>query len=448
MDMSEIKSLIEQQGTAFEAFKSTLETELKGKLAKDDPLVTDKLSKIERSMDDAIEAKSALEAKIAAEIKEREDLEARINRMGIQANSESEAKRIVEIKEFNNVLRGLNSGRAGRSFQELDADGYSAYKSAFDSLMRRGPQELAAEEVKTLSVGSDPDGGYFVTPDVTGRIATKVYETSPMRQYASIQVISTDKLEGIEDLDEAGAGYAGESSTSGNTTTPQVGKWSIPVYWIDTEPKTTQQVLDDAAVDIEMWLSDKVSAKFGRFENAQFVGGAEGKIRGIVSYDTLADDGSGVAWGKIGHVVSGLNGGFLADANKPVDKLIDLMGALKTEYLTNATWFTRRTVITAMRKFKDTTNQLLWQPSLIAGQPETFMGHPIVRMEDMPALATGSLSLGFGDLRRAYQIVDRQGIRVLRDNLTSKPMVKFYTTKRTGGGVVNFEAIKLMKFST
>lgn len=447
MDTNEIKTLIEQQGTAFEAFKTTIETELKSKVAKDDPLVTEKLSKIEKTMDDAIEAKSALEARIAAEIKEREELEARINRMGIQVDSESEAKRIVEIKEFNNVLRGLNSGRAGRQFNELDADGYDAYKSAFNSLMRHGSQELSADEVKTLSVGSDPDGGYFVTPDVTGRIVSRVYETSPMRQYASTQVISTDKLEGIEDLDEAGAGYAGETSQGSDTSTPTVGKWSIPVYWIDTEPKTTQQLLDDAAVDIEAWLSDKVSMKFGRFENAEFVAGDEGKIRGITSYTTAADDGSGVTWGQIGHVISGLNGGFLADANKPVDKIHDLMGTLKSEYLSNAAWFTRRSVITAMRKFKDTTNQYLWQPSLIAGQPETFMGYPIARMEDMPALATGSLSLGFGDLRRAYQIVDRQGIRVLRDNLTSKPYVKFYTTKRTGGGVVNFEAIKLMKFS-
>jgi HK97 family phage major capsid protein len=83
----------------------------------------------------------------------------------------------------------------------------------------------------------------------------------------------------------------------------------------------------------------------------------------------------------------------------------------------------------------------------VAGTPETLLGYAVTRAEDMPALATNSLSLAFGDFAQAYQIVDRQGIRVLRDPYTSKPYVKFYTTKRVGGGVVNFEAIKLMKFA-
>lgn len=446
MELNEIKGLIEDQGKAFEAFKDTLENEMKSKLGKDDPLITEKLAKIEESLDKSVEAKAAIDAALAAEKKEREDLEARINRNGIHANSEEEAKSILELKEFNNVLQTLASERK-KSFEELDADGYAEYKAAANNFMRRGIDDLSIEERKTLSVGSDPDGGYFVTPDMTGAIVRKVYETSPMRQYASVQSISSDKLEGIEDLDEAGAGYAGETSQSGNSDTPQTGKWSIPVYWIDTEPKTTQQLLDDSSVDIEAWLSGKVAAKFGRFENSEFVAGAQGKIKGFTSYTTAADDGSGVDWGTLGHVVSGVNGGFATDANKPVDTLHDLMGTLKTEYMSDAAWFTSRSVVTKMRKFKDTTNQYLWQPSLIPGQPETFMGHAIARMEDMPALATGSLSLAFGDMKRAYQIVDRQGMRVLRDNLTSKPYVKFYTTKRTGGGVINFEALKLMKFA-
>jgi HK97 family phage major capsid protein len=127
--------------------------------------------------------------------------------------------------------------------------------------------------VKTLSVGSDPDGGYFVTPDMSGRTVKKVFETSPIRQIASAQTISTDALEGIEDLGEAGAGYAGETAQGSDTTTPQVGKWSIPVYWIDTEPKATQQLLDDAEVDMEAWLAGKVGDKLGRFENSEFVNG-------------------------------------------------------------------------------------------------------------------------------------------------------------------------------
>ncbi len=438
MDMTEIKSLLDDQGRAFEAFKATHE-----ELKSNDAITAEKLAKIEASLDAAVEAKAGIEAKIEAERKEREDLEKRLNRAGIQADSEAEAKALLEMKDFNKVLKGVASDR-GKQFAEIDADGYKAYKAAQDRLWREGKENLSPDEVKTLSAGSDPDGGYFVTPDVSGRIVKKVYETSPMRQIASVQAISTDRLEGIEDLGEAGAGYAGETAQGSDTTTPQVGKWAIQVFWIDTEPKATQQLLDDAAVDIEGWLSAKVADKFARFENAEFVAGATGKIRGLTSYPTAADSGSGVAWGSFGHVVTGLSSDF--PAANPADKIYDLMGTLKDAYLPNSRWLTRRAVVTKIRKFKDGQGNYLWQPSFVAGQPETIMGFPVTRAEDMPALANGSLSLAFGDFAQAYQIVDRIGLRVLRDPYTSKPYVKFYTTKRVGGGAVNFEAVKFLKF--
>jgi len=441
-----LEALLEQQGKAFDAFKSTVETELKSKLGKDDPLVTDKLSKIEKSLDDAVEAKAAIDAAIKAEKKEREALEARINREGIKGNNLDAAKRELEIKDFNVMLASVAADRK-QQFAPLDAAGYDAYKAAYGNFLRKNERLLTPDELKTLSVGSDPDGGYFVTPDISGRIVKKVYETSPVRQYASAQTISTDALEGIEDNGEAGAGYAGEHGTSGNTTTPQVGKWKIPVFWIDTEPKATQQLLDDASVDVEAWLADKVSNKFSRFENAEFVTGAANKILGFISgYSVAADSGSGVTWGSIGYLATGVSADFAASAKG--DKLIDLMGLLKNEYLTGAAWFTRRSIITDIRKFKDGQNNYLWQPSFVAGQPETIMGYPVARMEDIPVKAADSYSLAFGNLKEAYQIVDRTGIRVLRDPYTAKPYVKFYTTKRVGGGIVNFEAIKLLKFGT
>lgn len=444
MELAEFKTLLEQQGQAFEAFKGVIEGELKKKLNADDPLVKDKLTKIEQSLDAAVEGKAKLDAAIEAEKKEREELEKKFNRIGLSGNEEN-AKQIVELKSFNTMLAGIAADRK-RQHTPVDQAGYDAYKAAHDRWMREGKDALTAEETKTLAVGSDPEGGYFVTPDVSGRIVTKVYETSPMRQIASQQTISTDSLQGMEDLDEAGAGYAGERNTSGNADTPDVGKWNIPVFWIDTEPKATQQLLDDAAVDIEGWLSGKVSSKFARFENAEFVTGAANKIRGVTGYATIADTGAGVAWGSFGHVATGVSGAF--PTSNPADKLHDLIGCLKEAYLTNARFLTRRAVVTLIRKFKDGMGNYLWQPSFVAGVSETIMGYPVTRAEDMPAVAADSLSLAFGDFREGYQIVDRQGIRVIRDNLTSKPYVKFYTTKRVGGGALNFEAIKFLKFGS
>lgn len=442
MDILEIKTQIEKIGEGFEAFKKTNDENLK----KRDVVVEEKMARIEGDLDKAVEAKAAMERQIAAEKKEREDLELRLAKLGTRGTGDD--KFDVELKSFNDALKASAKDRQA-AYEPVDADGYRAYKSAFRNFMAKDARLLTADEVKTLSVGSDPDGGYLVTPDTGGRIVTRVYETSEMRQIASSMMISSDKLEGIEDLGEAGAGYAGEASQGSDTTTPQIGKWSIPVWIIDSEPKATQSILDDASVDVEAWLSGKVADKFARFENAEFVAGAT-KIRGITSYTTAADSGSGVTWGQVGHVVTGTSGAFGSTVATQADKLIDLMGLLKNPYLANARWVTRRSVLTAIRKFKigATTDQYVWSPGLGVGIPETILGYPVSRMEDMPALGADSLSLAFGDFRAAYQIVDRVGIRVLRDPFTAKPFVKFYTTKRTGGGVVNFEAYKLLKFGT
>jgi HK97 family phage major capsid protein len=438
---------IEKIATAFEAFRKSHDeqiTELKKGVS--DPVLIERLSKIEKSLDDGSEAKQQFEAAIAAERKEREELELKFQRFGIKGTGDA-AVAEVELKSFNLKLAAEAAERK-LGFVPLDAKGYDEYKSAYGAFLRKNERVLTAEEVKTLQVGSDPDGGYLVPEDTSGRIVKKVFETSPIRQIASVQAISGNSLEGLEDRDEAGVGYAGEHGTSGDTKTPQLGKWEIPVFNIDTEPKATQNLLDDAAIDVEAWLSGKIGDKFGRFENSEFVNGSANKIRGFAGgYATAADSGSGVSWGKIGYLKSGADGDFVADASFPADKLFDLIGLLRNQYLQNARIVTRRTVITKMRKFKSTTGDYLWQPSLMIGAPESFGGLPITRAEDMPALGAGSFSLAVGDFNQGYQIVDRLGIRVLRDPFTAKPYIKFYTTKRVGGGVIDYDAIKLMKFA-
>jgi HK97 family phage major capsid protein len=262
-----------------------------------------------------------------------------------------------------------------------------------------------------------------------------------------VQPISSDALEGIEDLNEADAGWVGETSTRSETNTPNVGKWRIPVQEMYAQPKATQKLLDDAAVDIESWLSMKIADKLARLEGAAFItGDGINRPRGFASYTTAATADGSRTWGQLEHIATSVNGDFAA--SNPSDHLLDLIMAFKSVHLNNANWVTRRTVIAKIRKFKEaTTNAYMWQPGLQAGQPSTLLGFPVVMAEDMPALATGSLSMALGNFQ-AYQIVDRLGIRVLRDPFTDKPYVKFYTTKRTGGGVLDFEAIKFIKFGS
>ncbi len=312
------------------------------------------------------------------------------------------------------------------------------HKEAFCQYLRKGVEEdLVHLEKKALSATSDPDGGYLITPQMSAAIARTVHETSPIRQLASVETISTDSLEVLEDTGEAAAGWTTETGAFSETATPQFGKKTIPVHELYAQPKATQKLIDDSSINIEAWLGEKLTDIFSRKENTTFVNGdGIGKPRGILTY------AAGTDWASIEQLVSTSNGAVTSDS------VIKLYYALKEDYATRATFLMNRATVQQVRLLKEaTTNQYLWQPGLTAGAPDTLLGLPVMQAADMPAPATGSLSIALADFRRAYQIVDRYGIRILRDPYTEKPFVKFYSTKRVGGDVVNFEAIKLLKLS-
>ena len=312
------------------------------------------------------------------------------------------------------------------------------YSKAFRNYLRKGMEGgLEALQSKSLSVGSDPDGGYLVTPTMSSRIVQAIFETSPMRQLASVETISSDSLELIDDHDQAAAGWTSEAGAISETGTPTLAKRNIQTHELYAQPKATQKLVDDSAIDIESWLSGKIADIFGRKENTAFIGGSGvGQPRGILTY------AAGTSWGQIEQVNSGSSGTVTADA------IINLFYSLKDAYSKRANFLMNRTVVQSVRLLKQaTTNQYLWQPGLAAGAPDTLMGVPVHMAVDMPVAAVSSLSIAVGDFAAAYQIVDRQGISILRDPFTEKPFVKFYATKRVGGDVVNFDAIKLMKLA-
>jgi HK97 family phage major capsid protein len=349
---------------------------------------------------------------------------------------------VVDLDRKAQEWASMNARRRGAvagSFGAADMDGY---KAAFDTFLRKGEEVMGPDERKALSVGTDPDGGYVVNPDLSGRIVMRVFETSPMRAYASIQVISSDALEGLFDLNEASSGWVGETDSRPETNTPQLGKWRIPAHELYAKPKATQKLLDDASINMEAWLASKVSEKFARDEaNAFVVGNGVNKPRGFLTYS------SGTTLpGTIERFDTGVNGAFAAAPNGG-DVLINALYGLKQQYRANATWFMNRATLKLTRKLKDSDGAYLWSPGIAAGQPASLLGYPVASFEDMPDPATDSLSIAVGDMREAYQIVDRLGIRTLRDPYSAKPYVEFYTTKRVGGDVVNFEAIKLIEFT-
>ena len=431
-DNTEVKGLIEQIGRAHEEFKASVEKQLtEAKAGRNDAVLDEKITKLSDRLTELQEQKDAIEK--------------RMNRQGL--GGEQSAIEAKAVEDFNREIKSFARQRGQAVPADLTADEMRSYKSAFTSVLRKNDNQLTDSERKSLVVGVDADGGYLVPADVSGRIVTRLFDLSPIRGIANVQIISSDRLEGIEDLDEAAFGWVGETSARSETNTPRVGKYEIPANEMYAQPKASQKLLDDAAVDAEAWLSGKVAERFARAEGAAFVAGdGVEKPRGFTAYSTAATADASRAWGTLEHVNTGVNGAFAA--SNPADILFDLEGAFKPGYLAGASWVTRRSVLTLIRKFKGSDNNYLWQPGLAAGRPSTLIGYPVVMAEDMPALGTASLSLALGNFGLGYQIVDRLGIRVLRDPYTEKPYVKFYTTKRTGGAVVNFETIKFVRFGT
>lgn len=427
-DIKQAVDAVKDIQKAFEAFKETdgqRDAEIK-RLGAAMPETEAKMAKIEAALDAA--QKKADEAVLAAKRQSRfvadggeMDLDTKAAQWAVEASLATK-----------------------RSIGNFSAKEMGEYKSAFEKLMRANfnIDMLGDAERKSLSVGQDSAGGYFVYSDMSGRIVQRIFETSPMRAYASVQVISTDALEGYYDNDETGFGWVAELEARPVSTTPNIGKWRIPVHEMYAMPDATQQLLDDSIVPLETWLDAKIADRFARAENNAFVSGnGVDKPRGFLTLANSTDLTQGVE-----QIKTTVNGGFAA-APSGGDVLIDALYSLKAQYRANATWFMNRATTRLVRKLKDSDGSYLWSPGIAAGQPATVLGYPLAAFEDMPDPATGSLSIAVGDMRQAYQIVDRQGIRMLRDPYTAKPKILFYATKRTGGTVVNGEALKLIQFA-
>lgn len=318
-------------------------------------------------------------------------------------------------------------------------------KAAFDRYVRKGDASLFdAIEMKALSAGSNPDGGYVVPLEIEQTIDRVLAKASSIRGLASVRQIGSNVYRKPITTVEAVSGWVAETVAPAQTATPTLSAIDFPAMELYAMPAATQTLLDDAQVNIEQWLAEEVQIIFAEQEGTAFVtGDGIAKPKGFLSYATVADDAW--SWGNLGYIATGVAGAF--PASNPADVLVDLAYAPRQAYRANGTWVMNRKTESAVRKFKDANGNYIWQPGAAAGQPATLFGYPVAEAEDMPDIAAGSFAIAFGDFARGYLVVDRVGIRVLRDPYSAKPYVLFYTTKRVGGGVQNFEAIKLLKFA-
>jgi HK97 family phage major capsid protein len=389
---------------------------------------------------------------INAEMKKRDDeihaLHKKANRPVVSPTVYEAKATALETKANREVARWLGGA------DETKAAAFRVeYKTAFERYLRLTEKALTLEETKALSVGSSPDGGYFVDPFRAQTLIDKIYETSALRAVAPAIGIGSNSYEEPIDRDEPTTGWVGEQSARPETNTPQVGKLIIPVHEQYALVKSTQNLLDDAGINVEQWLDGKVTDEMVRQENTAFVtGNGVSKPMGFTSYTENQTDDATRAFGVLQSVKTGSNGAFrTASATvSPADDLLDLIYKFKPGYRQKLRWGGNRVTLGAVRKFKDQNGNFIYDARLGAnGIIDTVFGYPWDEFADMTVYTTtGALGIVLADWSRGYIIVDRQGMRQLRDPYTSKGYVLFYTYKRVGGGVRDSDAVKFVKFST
>jgi HK97 family phage major capsid protein len=348
-----------------------------------------------------------------------------------------ETKRVVDDLALK-AARPHLGGPAPRSGAALH------HKAAFDAYVRTGDAaELRDLESKALSVGSDPDGGFLVPDELERAVNRGVRNVSPIRAIAQVRRVSGSVYKKPFAITDAATGWVAETAARPETNAPTLAELAFPTMELYAMPAATSALLDDAAVDIDEWIADEVQGSFAQQEGTAFVtGNGTARPKGFLDYTKV--DNATWTWGNIGYIKTGTAGAF--PATSPGDKLIDLVYTVKSGYRVNGTFALNRATQAVIRKMKDGEGNYLWQPAAKAGDAPTLMGFPVAESEDMPDIAADNYSVAFGDFRRGYLIVDRAGIRILRDPYSSKPYVLFYTTKRVGGGVQDFDAIKLLRF--
>lgn len=318
------------------------------------------------------------------------------------------------------------------------------HQKAFNAYLRSGEDDGLRGlvlEGKSLSTAVNSDGGYLVDPQTSETVMSVLNTTASIRSIASVVNVEATSYDVLVDHGDVGTGWATESGALAETDTPQIDRITIPLHELSALPKASQRLLDDSAFDIEGWLAGRIADKFSRAEAATFINGdGVDKPKGLLAHTSVDNDVW--AWGNLGYVPTGVDGDVTADA------IIDIIYALGAEYRANATFVMNSKTAGLVRKIKDADGRFLWSDGLAAGQPAVLMGYPVLIAEDMPDAVTDANAIAFGDFGAGYTVAERPDLRVLRDPFSAKPHVLFYATKRVGGDVSDFAAIKLLKFAT
>lgn len=427
----EIKTLVEKQGTTWEEYKKTNDERI-AKLAKGESV-------------EALEAKlSKMNDELTAAGKELKEIALKAQRPAVSGEKAEAAEK--ELKDFNARAQAA-AIEAGKSFTPMSGEQYTLYKSAIGEYIRKGQQAMTQEKANAINVGTSTQGGFLVDFQMESGIDRVVHRYSAMRQLGrviSIGAASYKKL--VKTSGTSGGTRGGETSAPAQGATQNWAELEFKPGTYLSDQRITSEALEDAVIDVEGDLMEEIGIEFAEVEGQDVVSGdGVNGPRGFQSYTIIAN--ANYAWGKVGYTKTGAAADFAA--TNPSDKLIDLVHALKRQYRAGAAWIMNDATLAAIRKFKDGQGNYLWgmtAPSnLMAGAVGTLLGYPVATDDFMPDLGANTYPVAFGDWKRAYYVVDRKGMSILRDPYTAVPYVKFVARRRVGGGIANFEALKLLK---
>ena len=321
------------------------------------------------------------------------------------------------------------------------------HRKAFAAYLRSGDDDGLrglALEGKAMSTAVAADGGYLIDPQTADTIRSMLVSTSSIRSIASVAHVDSSSFDVLIDRSEVGSGWITEASSVTESATPTIERISIKLHELSAMPKASQRLLDDSAFDVEGWLAGKIATRFIRAESAAFVSGdGVDKPKGFLLPAKVAN--ASWTWGSLGYVASGAASDF--PTTNAADCIVNLVYALAADYRANATFVMNSKTAGAVRKMKDADGRFMWSDGLAAAEPARLMGYPVLICEDMPDIAANAYAIAFGDFKSGYTIAERPDLRVLRDPFSAKPHVLFYATKRVGGDVTDYAAIKLLKFA-
>ncbi|MDN5786235.1 phage major capsid protein [Pseudorhodobacter sp.] len=359
----------------------------------------------------------------------------------------AEVKTSLQQQEERLTMIDRKSKSYARPALSAAAEVEVPHQKAFSAYLRSGDDDGLRGlvlEGKALNTTVNGDGGFLVAPQTAELIRSLLLTTSSIRAIANVVNVEASSYDVLIDRTEVGSGWATELVAQTETSTPTIERISIRLHELSAMPKASQRLLDDSAFDVESWLADKIANRFIRAEAAAFINGdGVDKPKGFMQPAKVAN--ASWAWGSIGYVPTGAASDFAA--TNAADCIINLVYALSATYRANASFVMNSKTAGAVRKMKDADGRFLWSDGLAAGEPARLMGYPVLIAEDMPDIAANAYAIAFGDFAAGYTIAERPDLRIMRDPFSAKPHVLFYATKRVGGDVTDFAAIKLLKFA-